>query len=215
MVAPADLEARLSRIFAALAAAPVEAPAREALETWALVVDSLNQRMDLTAASGPDELCDVLVADAVMLAARLPRGARVVDVGSGAGAPGLPLALLRPDLAVTLVEPAQKRVTAMRTAIGRLLTRSPPPTSVPTVRRQRGEELVAEGLEFEVALSRATLPPDAWLPLGARLAPRGSVWVLLADGPAPALDGWTIADEVAYRWPLTDRARRAVRFVAA
>ena len=40
----------------------------------------------------------------------IPRGATVVDVGSGAGLPGLCIALARPDLAVTLVEPLERRV---------------------------------------------------------------------------------------------------------
>ena len=54
------------------------------------------------------------VADAV------PPGARVVDVGSGAGLPGIPLALARPDLRLTLVEPMARRVEFLEEVVAEL-----------------------------------------------------------------------------------------------
>ena len=42
-----------------------------------------------------------------------------IDVGSGAGAPALPFALLRPDVSLTLVEPLRKRIAFLRTAMQR------------------------------------------------------------------------------------------------
>jgi 16S rRNA (guanine527-N7)-methyltransferase len=50
----------------------------------------------------------------------VPEGARVVDAGSGAGLPGIPLALARPDLQVTLVEPMLRRTEYLREVIERL-----------------------------------------------------------------------------------------------
>ena len=73
---------------------------------------------------GPREvprLWDRHVLNSAALAEAVPAGARVVDVGSGAGLPGIPLALARPDLALTLVEPMARRVeflTDVATALG-------------------------------------------------------------------------------------------------
>jgi 16S rRNA (guanine527-N7)-methyltransferase len=190
----------------------VRAASRQHPETSRLAafverVATFNAKMDLTAARGDDELVDLMLADAFELAARIPEGARVVDVGTGAGAPGLPLAIARSDLELTLVEPLQKRVSFMRTAVGAL---SWPTPRRPKVLRDRGEALVDRGETFDVAISRATLPPPAWLALGARLAP--AVWVLLAQIEPPSHEGFAITEDVRYRWPLTGAERRAVLY---
>jgi 16S rRNA (guanine527-N7)-methyltransferase len=164
-----------------------------------------NARVDLTAARSNQELVDLFVADALVLAREsATQGQHWIDVGAGAGAPGLPLALLSPGLGMTLVEPRAKRVAFLRTALG-LLGR----VDV-SVERARSDEL--ESGAFDVAVSRATLAPDAWLKGGARLA-RSAVWVLLARSEPPAHSGWRLESDVAYRWPLTDVERRALRFV--
>ena len=62
---------------------------------------------------GPREvprLWDRHLLNSAALAEAVPDGARVVDVGSGAGLPGIPLGLARPDLTLTLVEPMARRV---------------------------------------------------------------------------------------------------------
>lgn len=173
------------------------------------LVRSFNAKMDLTAARSEDELLDLLVADAALLAASIEPGRSVVDVGAGAGAPGLCLALLRDDLRVTLVEPLDKRVMFLRTVIGRLAT------SPIKVERARGEALVGRA-RFDVAISRATLAPPAWLDLARGLVvPGGEAWVLLAQGDPPDHASFERAEDRAYAWPLTGVARRAVRYRAA
>src|SRR5690349_20571664 len=62
---------------------------------------------------GPREAARVWerhVLNCAVVAEILPHGARTVDLGSGAGLPGIPLALARPDLSVVLVEPLARRV---------------------------------------------------------------------------------------------------------
>ena len=71
--------------------------------------------MNLTAARSNEERVRVLVGD-VLPAASLPAPGGLIDVGSGNGSPGLVFALLRDDLAVTLLEPRQKRWAFLREA---------------------------------------------------------------------------------------------------
>ncbi len=162
-----------------------------------------NQRIDLTGARDAAELVDLYLSDAFVLAARaVQRQQSWVDVGSGAGAPGLVLELLHPGIGLTLVEPRGKRVAFLRTAQGTLALRS-------GVRECRSDALPEASAD--VAVSRATFAPEIWLAEGARLA-RRNVWVLLARGAVPSLAGWQPAETVDYRWPLTGVSRRAVCF---
>lgn len=72
---------------------------------------------------GPREvtrLWDRHLVNGAVLAALVPRGATVCDVGSGAGLPGIPLAIARPDLRVTLVEPLARRVVFLRGVVDEL-----------------------------------------------------------------------------------------------
>jgi 16S rRNA (guanine527-N7)-methyltransferase len=181
----------------------------ERLALWLDRLAEWNAGVDLTAARGSDELVDLMVADALILSPRLPEAARVIDVGTGAGAPGLALAILRPDLRVTLVEPLGKRRAFLRSVIGSLNRLDV------TLEGKTGEGLAFEREgAWDVALSRATLPPAEWLLLAERLlAHEGSAWVFLARESAPILAGMTEADTLSYAWPLTGAARRLIRYV--
>jgi 16S rRNA (guanine527-N7)-methyltransferase len=125
------------------------------------------------------------------IAPLVPAEARVVDVGSGAGLPGIPLALARPDLTVTLLEPLARRVAFLTECVDRLrLDRV-------TVVRGRAEEgpIRRELGGADVVTARAVAPLDklaGWcLPLlrggGLLLAMKGSTAAgeLAAAGSLP------------------------------
>lgn len=67
-----------------------------------------------------DRLWERHALNSVAVSSRIPSGATVVDVGSGAGLPGIPLAILRPDLSVTLLEPLLRRANFLNLAVEEL-----------------------------------------------------------------------------------------------
>jgi 16S rRNA (guanine527-N7)-methyltransferase len=164
------------------------------------------KRHDLHAARSADELVDLSVPDAWMLACFADEGSSWADIGTGAGAPGLPLKLMRPDLQMTLVEPRTKRVAFLRTVVGQVNAGAIP------VLRKRSDELGTK--VFDAVVSRAVLAPQPWLEHGSTLA-RRDVWILVAQADAPALDGYTCDVDVTYEWPLTRVSRRILRYRAA
>ena len=76
-----------------------------------------NRVLNLTSIESLDEIVERHYCESVFLAVHLPAGAlRLVDLGSGAGFPGLPIAVLRPDCSVTLVEAHQRKAVFLREA---------------------------------------------------------------------------------------------------
>jgi 16S rRNA (guanine527-N7)-methyltransferase len=97
------------------------------------------------------------VLNSAAVAEAVPEGARVVDVGSGAGLPGIPLGLARPDVALTLVEPMARRVEFLEET----LTTLGAPAVLPwRVVRGRAEErsVVATVGPVDVVTARAVAP---------------------------------------------------------
>lgn len=93
------------------------------------------------------------VLNSAAVAEAVPRGARVVDVGSGAGLPGIPLGLARPDLALTLVEPMARRVEFLTEAVAELGT----PWRVVRGRAEERSVVAAVG-PVDVVTARAVAP---------------------------------------------------------
>jgi 16S rRNA (guanine527-N7)-methyltransferase len=86
-------------------------------------VDLLTEHGVLRGLIGPREvprLWQRHILNSAVVAELIPTGATVVDVGSGAGLPGLPLAIARPDLTVTLLEPMARRVEWLTDVVAEL-----------------------------------------------------------------------------------------------
>lgn len=81
-----------------------------------------NEKMNLTAITDPEEIVVKHFLDSLLLSSFLPEktGFRFADVGTGAGFPGIPLLLLRPDLRLVLIDSLQKRLTFLKSLCGML-----------------------------------------------------------------------------------------------
>lgn len=173
------LPAEVAR-YARLAGYEPEGDAAASWVAWLAELAAWNERLDLTAAKSVPELVELMIGDAIALARIVPRDAVVVDVGTGAGAPGLGLACARSDLQVTLVEPLQKRCAFLRQAVAR--------AKRPGLRLQHGRlEAASEAMgQATFVLSRATFAPDDWLRQAADRVSAGTlVAVLLAREAVP------------------------------
>ncbi|MBR5560126.1 MAG: 16S rRNA (guanine(527)-N(7))-methyltransferase RsmG [Clostridia bacterium] len=94
----------------------------ERFEAFHAILDEYNQKMDLTAVLDEDERVDRHDLDS---AAPLAKGlllpeSKVIDVGTGAGFPGMPLLILRPDLKMTFLDALNKRILFLEDALKRL-----------------------------------------------------------------------------------------------
>jgi 16S rRNA (guanine527-N7)-methyltransferase len=131
-----------------------------AAEVYGTHFGSISHYVDLLASRGIergligprefDRLWDRHVLNSAALAELIPAAASVADVGSGAGLPGIPLAILRPDLQVTLIEPLLRRATFLSEVVAELGL-----APRVTVARVRAEDHVGK---FRTVTARAVAP---------------------------------------------------------
>ena len=120
------------------------------------------------------------ILNSIALESLIPEGCRVADVGSGAGLPGIPLAILRPDLEMTLIEPMLRRSNFLTEALDELGL-----DDRVTVVRGRAEDA---DLHVDVVVSRAV----------AKLATliNWTADMIVESGSLLALKGQSADDEV-------------------
>jgi 16S rRNA (guanine527-N7)-methyltransferase len=154
-----------------------------------------NRKINLTAITDPEQVLDKHFLDSLAAAPLVPRG-RLIDVGSGAGFPGLAIAIVRPDVQVSLLESTGKKASFLRTVIHELGLNC-------EVLEMRVEDYT--GPKFDAAISRATFAPSEWLERGRALAPSVLVMTGREEPPMNALQ------VVEYTLPGGDQ-RRLCRF---
>lgn len=134
-----------------LAAQGLDETKTEPLEAFARAVLEKNKVMNLTAITDEADFARLHLLDsAALLNVADFRGKRVVDVGTGAGFPGVPLRILCPDVRMTLLDSTGKRIDFLRETCDALGL-----TDVDCV-HERAEEFAAEHREsFDLATSRA------------------------------------------------------------
>lgn len=89
-------------------------------ETYYAMLSDWNTRVNLTAITEPEDVAKKHFLDSLAAAPYLKANAAVADVGTGAGFPGLPLLILRPDLKLTLIDSLQKRLVFLEAVLKEL-----------------------------------------------------------------------------------------------
>jgi 16S rRNA (guanine527-N7)-methyltransferase len=158
---------------------------RRLLERYLDELDLWNRRLNLT--SVPRERAwERHVGEALTLleAADLAEGSRCADLGSGGGIPGVVVAILRPDVSVTLIESDQRKAGFLVHVSGLL------DLGNVTVAARRAEELARHPLHresYDTVVSRAAAPPPLLWRLSMPLLRAGGVlWALVSDSDAEA-----------------------------
>lgn len=176
---------------------PASPATAESLAELAELVFRWGKRLNLTGHRSSEAIVRRLVLDAAALLQALPRFVSVADLGAGAGFPGLPFAILRPESRVFLVEARERRHHFQRQAIREL--------GLENVSAVRGRFEEVEPTPCDLVVAQAVSAPRElvaemcrWATPGATLAvPGGSL--ARSAGPQPHLASST---SVSYQLPL-------------
>jgi 16S rRNA (guanine527-N7)-methyltransferase len=150
------------------------APAAALLERYADRLLAWNRKVNLTSITAPAEVAEKHLVDSLLVLPAVAGARTLLDVGAGAGLPGIPLACVRADLAVTCCDSVAKKVAFVKAVSAELAV------NVRGVATRAEGEPEREGLpRAEAVVSRAFADPDRWVPLGARYLADGGVVVAM------------------------------------
>lgn len=79
-----------------------------------------NEKMNLTAITDPEEIILKHFIDSITILNEIPNNSKIVDVGTGAGFPGIPLSIMNPTLKITLVDSLNKRLIFLQEVVNKL-----------------------------------------------------------------------------------------------
>jgi len=161
---------------------PITAAQLNLLDKHQAKVLETNKHMNLTAITCPQEFAVKHIIDSLTLLPYIKDGTRLADIGTGAGFPGLVLAIMRPGLHVTLIDSLRKRVFFLQEVIDELGL-----DNVQAV-HSRAEDMARQGITFDICTARAVASMD-------KLAK----WVLPITAPGGtflAMKGPTVEEEL-------------------
>lgn len=121
------------------------------------------------------------ILNSAVVGEAIPEGSTVADIGSGAGLPGIPLAIARPDVSVTLIEPLLRRTTFLEEVVADLGL-----GNVTVVRGRAEEKAVKKAVgTFDIVTSRAVAPLGRLAGWSLPLVKPGGLMVALKGASAP------------------------------
>ena len=203
-------------LTAGLTALDLDPAAADKLARYAELLLEKNKVMNLTAITAPRDVATLHLLDCAALAAQLDlSGKRVIDVGTGAGFPGMVLAILTPDARFTLLDSLGKRVDFLQEVCRALHLQNV------TCVHARAEEFAGAHREsYDVAVSRAVAQLNVLCELTLPLVKVGGIFAAMksvssdeeirAARSAAAQLGGHIAASTDYTVPETDVVHRIV-----
>ena len=165
-----------------------------------------NKSINLTAITDPDDIAEKHVLDSLAVVAVLPQGS-LMDAGAGAGFPGIPIAIARPELEVCLVDSVQKKVAFLKSALAELRL---PKTKAYAVRLE-GNPSKEDLPRVHAAVARAFAAPRQWLPLAEQYVLPGGVAICMlgpADEAPDRVGALALEQELSYTLPYSGAQRR-------
>src|SRR5512138_136989 len=194
---------------------PVDARAEALLERFADKLVAWNRKVNLTSVTAPADVAEKHVVDSLLVLPAIAGARTLLDVGSGAGLPGVPLACVRPDLSVVCCDSVAKKVAFVK-AVAADLAIDVRAVAVRAEGNAEREKLPRS----DAVVSRALADPERWVPLGAAYLADGGVLVAMlgrernraaleeiARGAGLRLDGLD-----SYELPVSRAARSIARF---
>lgn len=155
----------------AFCASHCDAAAMARLEQFTRLLVDENRRQNLISTASADSVWQRHIADSMQLLTHVPRETSGwIDLGSGAGMPGLVIAIARPDIRITLVESRKKRITWLGDCASHFELHNC------QVAGSRLESV--ETAPMQVICARAFAPLGKLLTLSARFSTRDTVWLL-------------------------------------
>ena len=158
------------------------------LATYLELLLRWNARTNLTAIREPEEIVRRHFGESLFAAQHLGECATLLDFGSGAGFPGLPIQLLRPELKVTLAESQNKKATFLREVVRTLALKT-------EVWANRVEAMPASR-NFDVVALRAVDNMEAAVAAASQRASQRLAILASGRQEAPALPGFSLAEEI-------------------
>lgn len=200
----------LLKTYAAEIGVSLDDTALDRFDVYAKLLVESNKVMNLTGITEPDEIVVKHFIDSLELlkCAEIPQGATLIDVGTGAGFPGVPLLIARPDLKVTLLDSLQKRLGFLDNVLNACSLNA----ELIHLRAEDGGQDSSLRETFDIATARAVAPMNVLseylLPYvkvgGSMYALKGTGEDISASKVAVETLGGEIADEFAFELPNGD-----------
>jgi 16S rRNA (guanine527-N7)-methyltransferase len=186
---------RLNQLLTQSGHPPLDPGTAEKFAAYLALLQKWNAKTNLTAIRDEEGILSRHFLESILCAQKLPQGVvSLLDFGSGAGFPGIPIALMRPDLEITLAESQNKKAAFLREAVRTLFPES---ALTPIVHSDRAETLK---ITFDCVTLRAVDNMAQAVPASIQLlAPSGWLAVLTTSENVPSIQAKS-SQSASFQW---------------